>query len=82
MIEVVVKMQAMKSPRYKGVDTDMHISISRVHLNWQPIAYNRFIRFLRFATYPYGAIAAAKEEIQQTIKVRLQKLQEEFRQPG
>lgn len=71
MIELVFKMQEMKSPRYKGVDGDMHISISRVHLNWHPIAYNRFIRFLRFVKYPYEVIEEETKKIKQTLKVRL-----------
>jgi len=47
-------------------------------LNWSPIAYNRFIRLIRFIKYPFEVIEAEKKRIQQTLKARLQNLHREF----
>jgi len=47
-------------------------------LNWSPIAYNRFIRLIRFIKYPFEVIEAEKRRIQQTLKARLQNLHREF----
>ena len=47
-------------------------------MNWNPIAYNRFIRLIRFIKYPHEVIEAEKRRIQQTLKARLQNLHQEF----
>jgi len=51
-VKAVISFVDVKSAHYQGVEVNVDVSISRVHVNWQPASLNRMIRFFRFMKYP------------------------------
>lgn len=60
---------------------NLDISVSQLHAHWHPIAVNRLIRFIRFYAYPWEITRQQKVAVQQTLKARLNGLQQE-KQPS
>ena len=52
LVKVTVKVTDLKSPRYQQIEVYIDTLVSRVHLNWHPIAWNRLLRVIRFFKYP------------------------------
>jgi hypothetical protein len=53
--------------------------VTRVQLNWMPIVFNRLLRVFRFQKYPWVIYKQQKELIQQSFKLKMQKLQLEIK---
>ena len=51
VMSIVIKSQSIESPRYEDVLTDYDIIIGRIHFNWNPVSFNRVVRFLRYMYY-------------------------------
>jgi hypothetical protein len=41
----------MESPRFTTVLMENDINIGRMHFNWNPVSFNRVVRFFRFLRY-------------------------------
>ena len=67
-------MQDLKSPRYDGVELDITVQVPSVRVNFNPIAFNRLLRFFRFVKYPEVTYEQKKLEIMQAFKRRIENL--------
>jgi len=70
LLDLALRLQEFKSPRYKNIEMDMDIQLARIQINWNPIVMNRIVRFCRFIKYPKDILEAEQLIIQQTLKVR------------
>lgn len=50
-INILIKTQNIESPRYNNLLMENEIKIGRIHFNWNPVSFNRVIRFFRFMRY-------------------------------
>lgn len=51
VMSIVIKSQSIESPRYEDVLVDYDIIIGRIHFNWNPVSFNRVVRFFRYMRY-------------------------------
>ena len=51
VMSIVIKSQSIESPRYEDVLVDYDIIIGRIHFNWNPVSFNRVVRFFRYMHY-------------------------------
>lgn len=57
LIDISLKMQDIKSSRYDNVEIDLDVQIAKICVNFQPLAFNRLLRFVRFVQYPKEVLA-------------------------
>lgn len=64
LAKLELKLQALKSPRYKNVAIEVDVAISRVTAYWHPATFNRLLRFIRFVKYPWEVVEREKLSLQ------------------
>jgi len=51
VIKILTKSQSIESPRFADVLMENEIKIGRIDFNWNPVSFNRVVRFFRYMRY-------------------------------
>lgn len=57
------------------------IKIGRMHFNWNPVSFNRVVRFFRLLRYVEEVCAQERLNIQQSVKIKLANLRDGLPDP-
>ena len=56
------------------------IKIGQLHFNWNPVSFNRVVRFFRYMRYVEEVCEDEIIKIKQSFKIKLQNLHKDFSQ--
>jgi hypothetical protein len=73
-INIQIKTQSLESPRYVDILMENEIRIGRIHFNWNPVSFNRVIRFFRFMRYVEELVKTESVNILQSFQIKLKNL--------
>ena len=51
VMKILIKSQSMESPRFANILMDNEIKFGHIYFNWNPVSFNRVVRFFRFIRY-------------------------------
>lgn len=70
MLRIVVKQQTIESPRYKSILMDNDVRVKCLNINWQPVSFNRILRFSRYIRYVSSVYHEEMLAIKQSFKLK------------